>query len=61
MENHASDQMDKGTTTIEHLKEGAWFCADCERRCERVEGENGQPAHCHRCGSHRINFFKLLS
>ena len=38
------------------LFEGFWLCADCNRWCEREEGENGLPAHCHRCGSHRLTW-----
>jgi hypothetical protein len=36
--------------------EGFWDCKDCQAPCDREEGENGQPAHCHRCGSHRIKW-----
>jgi hypothetical protein len=36
---------------------GFWFCRDCQARCEREEGEQGQPAHCSRCRSHRIQYF----
>jgi DNA-directed RNA polymerase subunit RPC12/RpoP len=35
---------------------GFWYCADCEHTTEREEGEQGQPAHCLRCGSHRIGW-----
>jgi hypothetical protein len=38
------------------FKNGYWFCFDCETSCERVEGEQGQPDHCDRCGSHRIRW-----
>lgn len=38
---------------------GFWFCHDCNRVCERVEGEHGQPAHCSRCGLPRIEFSRL--
>jgi hypothetical protein len=36
------------------LRSGFWFCDDCQTSCERIEDDHGQPAHCHRCGSHRI-------
>lgn len=35
---------------------GFWFCLDHDGRCERVEGENGQPSHCDECGSPRIKW-----
>jgi hypothetical protein len=35
---------------------GFWYCLDGEHICERMEGENGQPAHCSQCGSHRIEW-----
>ena len=35
---------------------GYWYCTDCDAVCERVEGEQGQPAHCAACGSHHIFF-----
>ena len=35
---------------------GFWFCNDCDCMCERIEGEQGQPAHCATCGSHRIEW-----
>ena len=35
---------------------GGWFCQDCQDLCERNEGEQGQPAHCHKCGSHRLQY-----
>ena len=35
---------------------GFWFCADCQDITERIEGEQGQPAHCERCGGHRITW-----
>ena len=36
--------------------DGFWFCHDCDTKCERIEGEQGQPAHCDRCGSARIDW-----
>jgi hypothetical protein len=36
------------------LTTGFWFCLSCEGVCERKEGEQGQPAHCATCKSHRI-------
>ena len=36
--------------------EGFWYCYDCDCRCERIEGEQGQSARCERCGSHRIEW-----
>lgn len=35
---------------------GGWWCQDCGQQTEREEGEQGQPAHCLRCGSHRIRY-----
>ena len=44
-------------TRVEHvLLNGFWFCHTCDARCERIEGEQGQPAHCDRCGGHRIEW-----
>jgi hypothetical protein len=40
----------------ELFKDGFWFCQGCESRCERIEGENGQPSHCDQCGSYRIKW-----
>lgn len=42
------------------LTNGYWWCNVCECICERIEGEQGEPAHCHRCGSHRIEFQKAI-
>ena len=41
---------------IEMFSTGFWHCQDCDHSTERVEGEQGQPAHCGRCGSHRIQW-----
>ena len=38
------------------LLSGFWFCRDCDGMCERIEGEQGMPAHCDRCGSYRIEW-----
>lgn len=38
------------------MGDGGFWCRDCERATEREEGEQGQPAHCARCGSHRIEY-----
>jgi uncharacterized paraquat-inducible protein A len=38
------------------LNNGSWLCDDCDSFCDRIEGENGQPAHCHRCGGYRLKF-----
>ena len=38
------------------LRDGFWFCNSCMARCEREEGEQGQPAHCGNCGSHDIQW-----
>jgi len=38
------------------FKNGFWYCNDCESTTEREEGEQGQPAHCEKCGSHRIEW-----
>jgi hypothetical protein len=40
----------------ETFKNGFWYCLGCESRCERIEGENGQPSHCDQCGSYRIRW-----
>lgn len=44
------------------MANGFWFCADCKRVTDRVEGENGQPAHClhANCKSYRIHFQKAI-
>ena len=39
------------------LNSGYWFCHDCACMCERVEGEQGQPAHCGTCRSPRIEWY----
>jgi len=39
---------------------GFWFCHDCASVCERIEGEQGQPAHCKRCRSHRIEWNRSI-
>lgn len=44
------------TRVLQTLEAGFWFCHDCDGICERDEGEQGQPAHCSRCGSHRIEW-----
>lgn len=38
------------------FREGFWYCHHCEATCEREEGEQGQPAHCERCCSPRIEW-----
>lgn len=38
--------------------QGFWFCSDCEQITERMEGEQGQPAYCLKCGSYRIKFHR---
>ena len=38
------------------FRDGFWYCNSCESRCERIEDENGQPAHCDKCGSPRIDW-----
>jgi transcription initiation factor IIE alpha subunit len=43
------------------LNHGFWFCQACEARCERIEGEQGQPAHCDLCGSHRIEYLPPIT
>lgn len=35
---------------------GGWHCHDCNAFCDRIEGEQGQPARCATCGSPRIRF-----
>lgn len=42
------------------LRAGFWWCKDCDARCEREEGENGQPAGCGACGSPRITFHRPI-
>jgi hypothetical protein len=44
------------SSLAETFKNGFWYCQACESRCERVEGENGQPSHCDRCGDHHIKW-----
>jgi len=41
---------------LQIFSNGFWFCPDCQARCERVEGENGQPSGCDRCSSPRIEY-----
>jgi hypothetical protein len=41
---------------LEKMNAGFYWCLDGEHVCEREEGEQGQPAHCSRCGSHRIQW-----
>jgi DNA-directed RNA polymerase subunit RPC12/RpoP len=38
------------------LGSGGWWCTDCQQETERIEGEQGQPATCDRCGSYRIQY-----
>lgn len=40
----------------EILKNGSWYCQDCDLFCDRIEDDHGQPAHCNRCHSPRIHF-----
>lgn len=40
------------------FRDGFWFCDDHQGRCERVEDDHGQPAHCDACGSHRLTWVK---
>jgi uncharacterized paraquat-inducible protein A len=42
------------------INNGSWLCNDCDSFCDRIEGENGQPAHCHRCGGYRLKFVPPL-
>jgi DNA-directed RNA polymerase subunit RPC12/RpoP len=44
-----------------HALQGGWYCLDCARATERDEGEQGQPAHCHYCKSHRIEYHRPAS
>jgi hypothetical protein len=47
----------RAITNLQRIfRDGFWFCFDCEARCERIEGENGQPHSCDRCGSSRIEY-----
>lgn len=41
--------------------EGYWYCYDCEKVTEREEGEQGQPAHCLFCRSHRIRYVEPIT
>jgi hypothetical protein len=47
-------QLQRSIETV--LMAGFWFCHDCDCMCERIEGEQGMPAHCDRCGGHRIEW-----
>jgi len=38
------------------LTEGFWFCVDGGHTCERIEGEQGQPAHCSVCARTRLEW-----
>jgi hypothetical protein len=38
------------------LTEGFWICSSCEQICDRIESDNGQPASCSTCGSHKITW-----
>ena len=44
------------TSLLEKFQNGFWYCNDCSHSTEREEGEQGQPAHCSICGSHRIEW-----
>jgi hypothetical protein len=35
---------------------GFWSCGSCNCKCERVEGEQGQPAHSNCCQSPRLTW-----
>jgi hypothetical protein len=35
---------------------GYWRCLGCDAVDCREEGEQGQPAHCSRCGSPRLSY-----
>jgi len=41
---------------FEKIQSGFWYCHDCSHTTEREEGEQGQPAHCERCGGLRIEW-----
>ena len=41
---------------LDAITSGYWYCRDCECMCDREEGEQGQPAHCSRCMSPRIEW-----
>jgi len=53
---HARRKLAKNISTV--LMTGFWFCYGCDQMTEREEGEHGQPAHCERCGSCRIEYHK---
>lgn len=38
------------------LTTGGWWCHDCQSHTERIESEQGEPASCAGCGSHRIEY-----
>lgn len=38
-------------TLAEMTVRGFWFCRGCNSTTERIEGEQGRPAHCAGCGS----------
>ncbi|HEV2210071.1 MAG TPA: hypothetical protein VG167_14925 [Verrucomicrobiae bacterium] len=42
--------------TLREQCEAHWWCRDCERITEREESDQGQPAKCSLCGSHRIEY-----
>src|SRR6185369_13982280 len=48
-----------GRRLSELATNGFWYCISCESVCDRIEGENGQPARCSKCSSHRIHFSRL--
>ena len=53
-ERHLARQLK--TCLAELFANGYWFCLDCQHTCERIEGEQGQSAHCNRCGSPRLEW-----
>ena len=45
---------------LEHLlQNGFWFCKDCQRMCEREEGENGQIRRIAAAANHRGSILSI--
>lgn len=38
------------------LNGGGWWCHGCQSETERLESDQGEPASCGSCGSHRIEY-----
>ena len=55
---HTRQKLSQHFESLLHL--GFWFCKDCQRECQRIEDDHGQPASCHRCHGHRIHFVEPI-